>query len=88
MTAEDQLLLFTLYAQQTAKFNLLYELLKSRGIVEGDDLDAYLELFKLEKREQLDSWMAKSWASYQSILAGLGIALAVQVEPPSSPSAG
>ena len=73
MTTEEHLLMLTLYARQNAKFNILYECLKSQGAIADGDLQAYQALFKEEKTEELSDWMSQSWAAYQSTAASLGI---------------
>lgn len=81
MTLQEHLFMFTLYARQSVKYNILIEVLKTRGIIEGDDLDAFLAHDVQEAHEHYE-WTLQAWKSYQYVAQGLGVTTGLEDQPP------
>jgi len=81
MTPQEHLFMFTLYARQSAKFNILFEILKTRGVVEADDLQAFLA-HEVEEAHQHYEWALDAWKSYQFVAEGLGVTTGLENSPP------
>jgi hypothetical protein len=81
MTQQEHLFIFTLYARQSAKFNILFEVLKTRGVVEADDLQAFLA-HEVEEAHEHYEWVYDAWKSYQFVAAGLGVTTGLEDSPP------
>jgi hypothetical protein len=80
MTREEHMLMLTLYGRQVAKFNVLIEILKARGVLESDDLEAF-RLAALEDNEKLVNLVQEAWKVYQSSAVNLGIDTGLQGGP-------
>jgi hypothetical protein len=72
VTAQEHLFMMSMYARQSAKFNVLCEILKTRGILEEGDLSAFLAHTAQETKEHQE-WLRASWKTYQSTAADLGV---------------
>jgi hypothetical protein len=82
MTPQEHFFMLIMYARQSAKFNILYEVLKSQDLIADGDLQAYRALFSEEKPEEMADWVSKAWATYQSTAASLGIITGLESGPP------
>jgi hypothetical protein len=65
MTRQEHLFMLTIFAMQNAKYNRLIEILKTRGVLEGDDLQAFRAIVPEEVRERLE-WFQEAWETYQT----------------------
>jgi hypothetical protein len=81
MTPQEHLFFLTLYARQSFKFNILYEILKSQGLIQNGDLQAYQALFSEEKPQEFAAWLKKSWESYQATAVALGVTTGLEHGP-------
>jgi hypothetical protein len=72
MTRQELLFMLTIFAMQNAKCNRLIEILKTRGILESDDLQVFGAIVPEEVRERLE-WFEEAWKAYQTTAAGLGV---------------
>jgi len=64
MTAEEHLLIATMLAKQFQYTEVLIRILQSRGLIEGDDLSAFLA-FVREDREHNDRRLQSMKAEYR-----------------------
>lgn len=81
MTPQEHLFMLTMYAKQNAKFNVLFEVLKTRGVVDADDLTAFLT--HAEGTQESFEWTRKTWETYQSTAAILGVTTGLGNAPAS-----
>jgi hypothetical protein len=81
MTTDEHLFMFTLYAKQSVKFNILFEVLKSHSLVEADDLQAFLA-YEVEEGHERYEWVLEAWKAYQFVAAGLGVTTGLEGQPP------
>lgn len=74
MTQQEHLFLLSLYAMQSAKYNLLVKILKSHGILADDDLEAFRELVSArQEQDEPREWFVDAWKAYQATAQTLGI---------------
>jgi hypothetical protein len=78
MTRQEHLFRLTIFAMQNAKYNRLIEILKTRGVLEGDDLQAFRAIVPEEVRERLE-WFQEAWETYQTTAAGLGVTTGLEL---------
>jgi hypothetical protein len=64
--------MLSMYAMQTAKYNLLVEILKTRGVLDSDDLLAFRAHVAEETQEHRE-WFREAWKAYQATAANLDI---------------
>lgn len=74
MTRQEHLFMLTIFAMQNAKYNRLIEILKTRGVLEGDDLQAFRAIVPEEVRERLE-WFQEA----QTTAAGLGVTTGLEL---------
>jgi hypothetical protein len=81
MTPQEHLFMLTMYARQSAKFHVLFEILRTRGIVEADDFSAFLAHVAEETHENQE-WIREAWKTYQSTAASLGVTTGLEAMLP------
>ena len=72
MTTQDHLFALIMYARQSAKFHLLFEILKTRGVVEADDMLAFLS-HAADETDEAQEWFYEAWKTYQATAKSLGV---------------
>jgi hypothetical protein len=72
MTPQEHLFMFTLYAKQSIKYNVLVEILKTRGVVDDDDLQAFFA-HEIEQAKHYPEWTQQAWETYRLTAQGLGV---------------
>jgi hypothetical protein len=72
MTQKEHLFVLSIYAMQSAKYNLLIKILKNHGHLADDDLQAFRALVAEEGKEPQE-WFVEAWKAYQATAASLGI---------------
>jgi hypothetical protein len=72
MTQQEHLFMLSLYAMQSTKYNLLVEILKTRGVLEDDDIQAFRAHVVSETQEHRE-WFREAWKAYQVTAASLGL---------------
>jgi hypothetical protein len=80
MTPQEHLFMLTMYARQSVKLNVLLEILKTRGILDADDLAAFLAHVAEETKEHRE-WFLEAWKTYQSTAASLHITTGLEDFP-------
>ena len=72
MTPKEHLFMLSMYAMESAKYNLLVEILKTRGILNDDDLQAF-RAHVAEETQEHRKWFREAWKTYQATAANLDI---------------
>jgi hypothetical protein len=80
MTAQEHVFMLSMHAMQSAKFNTLVEVLKTRGVLDDDDLQAFSHA--AEETREHQEWFQNAWRAYQGIAKGLGVTTGLQDVPP------
>jgi hypothetical protein len=83
MTPKEHLLLLTLIAKQAQHINLLLNVLKSRGIVTGDDARAFEFAASVDARANA-ALLQREKDSYLQVARGLGLETGLETLPPLS----
>lgn len=81
MTPQEHLFMLTMYARQSAKFHVLFEILKTRGVCDADDMIAFFAHVAEETQEHRE-WFRLAWETYQSTAASLGVTTGLGDAPP------
>ena len=72
MTSQEHAFMLSMYAMQSSKFNILVEILKTRGVLDDDDLQAF-QAHVAEETQDPHEWFLKAWESYQLAARNLGV---------------
>jgi len=72
MTPQEHLFMFTLYAKQSIKYNVLIEILKTHGVMADDDLQAFFA-HEIEAAHEHIEWTQQAWETYRLTAEGLGL---------------
>lgn len=73
MTPEEHKMMLMLFAQQNAKFEILFQLLEDRKVIEPDDLLAYHALIFDANHEGMPNVVRAAWEQYQSAAQTHGV---------------
>jgi hypothetical protein len=74
MTPEEHLLLITMFAKQARQIKVLSEVLKSRGILQGDDLEAFTASVKWDA-PSLANLLAETMQEYEATCKAMNVPL-------------
>jgi hypothetical protein len=80
MTPQEHIFMLSMHAMQSAKFNTLVEILKTRGLLDDDDLQAFSHA--AQETQEHREWFLNSWNAYLAIAKGLGVPTGLQDAPP------
>jgi len=75
MTVQEHQLVIDMFARQLKLTRTLAEILKSRGILEDDDMDVFYETMPAISGLTSDHWIDEAEKTYRRIATPLGIDL-------------
>jgi len=84
MTKKEHEMMLLMFARTGQIFQILTEMLKSRGIITGDDAKAFSHAIHFDDEKTLKT-VLQTWRDYQAAAIQAGVVTGLESEPPSSP---
>ena len=84
MTKQEHEMMLIMFARTGQVFQILTEMLTSRGILTGDDAKAFSHAIHYDDAKRLKT-VLQTWHDYQAAAIQSGVVTGLESQPPSSP---